>query len=229
MGSGILIWGGRRGTSRADGAPAHEDGPELKREHGRNYPSGIRSVAAPATVSGEPFRDMPLAERPGRREPATTREPGDLPSNRRTATDGVFRWKESARPKGLTRHCGVILSLPPGLIAGGFMDHNHKIAVVPDGLCDLTGEICPQALDFARRMARASASMSDALSDDFALDASVEVADCHRRCILSIAIRHREIAVSREGAPLASAVTGLAMPPAFRAHAHASQARPRRP
>jgi hypothetical protein len=109
------------------------------------------------------------------------------------------------------------------------MDNNHNIAVVPDGLCDLTGEICPQALDVARRLARASAAMSDALSDAFALDASVDVTGCHRRCILSVAVRHREIAVSREGVALASAVTGLAMAPAVAAHSNEAWTMARRP
>lgn len=109
------------------------------------------------------------------------------------------------------------------------MDNNHNIAVVPDGFCDLTGAICPQALDLARRMARASASLSEALSDGFALDASVDVAGCHRPCILSIAIRHREVAVTHEGRALASAVTGLAMVPARSARAHGAQTVSRRP
>lgn len=108
------------------------------------------------------------------------------------------------------------------------MDNTHSIAVVPDGLCDLTGEVCPHALDFARRMARASASMSEALSDAFALNASVEVT-CHRACMLSVAIRHRELAVSHEGRALASALTGLATAPARRARAYGDQALSRRP
>lgn len=89
-----------------------------------------------------------------------------------------------------------------------------SIDIVPDGLCDLTGKACPHALNLARRMATASASMSDALSDTFELDASVDIADCHRPCILSISVRHREISISREGMALASAVTGLAIAPA---------------
>ena len=97
------------------------------------------------------------------------------------------------------------------------LNTRHSIDVVPDGFCDMTGKACPHALDFARRMAQASASMTDSLSDAFELDASVEVAGCHRPCILSIAVRHREIAVSHEGMALASAVTGLAMAPARRA------------
>lgn len=109
------------------------------------------------------------------------------------------------------------------------MDNINSIAVVPDGFCDLTGKVCPQALDFARRMAHASASMSEAFSDAFELDASVEVTGCHRACILSIAIRHREIAVSREGRALASAVTGLAMMPARGVQSHGLQAAARRP
>jgi len=88
------------------------------------------------------------------------------------------------------------------------------IAVVADGFCDLTGEPCPHALAIARRMARASSSMSEALSDTFALDASVDVTGCHRPCILSIAISYREVAVSREGLALASAVACLATAPA---------------
>lgn len=109
------------------------------------------------------------------------------------------------------------------------MDNKPSIAVVPDGFCDLTGKTCPQALDFARRMARASASMSEALSDDFELDASVDVAGCHRPCILSIAIRHREVAVTHEGRALASAITGLAMVPARNALALGSRTLSRRP
>jgi len=110
------------------------------------------------------------------------------------------------------------------------MDNTYRsIAVVPDGLCDLTGAACPHALDFARRMAQASISMSEALSDAFELDASVDVADCHRSCILSIAIRHREIAVSREGRALASAVTGLAMMPARSARDCGARPMARRP
>ncbi|CAD5378285.1 hypothetical protein OF001_U30086 [Pseudomonas sp. OF001] len=38
------------------------------------------SRAAPATVSGEPRRTMPLVCGPGRRAGATTRQPGDLPA-----------------------------------------------------------------------------------------------------------------------------------------------------
>jgi len=40
------------------------------------------AVAAPATVSGEPFRKQPLELDPGRQRSARTREPGDLPVNR---------------------------------------------------------------------------------------------------------------------------------------------------
>ena len=52
----------------------------IKREHGQAYPTGTESVAAPATVGGEPEPIMPLVpEAPGRPVQALTREPGDLP------------------------------------------------------------------------------------------------------------------------------------------------------
>ena len=52
-----------------------------KREHGAAYPTGTKSVTAPATVSAEPRPDcMPLGNREGRAAKAVTREPGDLPS-----------------------------------------------------------------------------------------------------------------------------------------------------
>jgi cobalt transporter subunit CbtB len=58
---------------------------DVKREHGAAYPSGTKTVAAPATVSGEILRLIPLEGRATGtyfREGAQismTREPGDLP------------------------------------------------------------------------------------------------------------------------------------------------------
>jgi hypothetical protein len=39
---------------------------KIKREHGAAYPIGTKTVAAPATVSGELFRRMPLAKEAGK-------------------------------------------------------------------------------------------------------------------------------------------------------------------
>ena len=53
----------------------------MKREHGAAYPSGTKSVAAPATVSGEygPRKPLPLKRWEGKAI-AMTRKSGDLPS-----------------------------------------------------------------------------------------------------------------------------------------------------
>ena len=50
----------------------------IKRERGEVYPSGTESAAAPATVSGEAYAQMPLESREGCVR-SVTREPGDLP------------------------------------------------------------------------------------------------------------------------------------------------------
>ena len=52
-----------------------------KREYGAAYPSGAKTVAAPATVSAEPkAHHEPLGNWEGGAGQALTREPGDLPS-----------------------------------------------------------------------------------------------------------------------------------------------------
>jgi len=52
-----------------------------KREHGAAYPSGAKTVAAPATVGAEPeAHHEPLGNWEGGAGEALTREPGDLPS-----------------------------------------------------------------------------------------------------------------------------------------------------
>lgn len=79
-----------------------------------------------------------------------------------------------------------------------------EFAVCSDGRCDLTDLPCLRALNLARQMAGASASLGDALPEAFGLEADVEIADCLRPCRLSIAVDGPSVAVSREGFPLAS-------------------------
>jgi hypothetical protein len=77
-------------------------------------------------------------------------------------------------------------------------------AVVADGRCDLSGLPCLQALNLARQMARAAASLDDALPESFGIEAHVDIAQCLRPCRLSMSVAGGCVAVSREGAPLAS-------------------------
>lgn len=85
----------KRDGSRAKG---------IKREHGATYPSGRKAVAAPATVSDEPASFRHWAERPGKAKPASTREPGDLPSPdvKAEASGGVSWCGEAAFAGGIT-------------------------------------------------------------------------------------------------------------------------------
>jgi hypothetical protein len=80
-----------------------------------------------------------------------------------------------------------------------------EFAVCSDGRCDLTGLPCLRALNLARQMARASASLGDTLLETFGLEAEVDISGCLRPCRLSLAVAEARVAVSREGQPLASA------------------------
>lgn len=80
-----------------------------------------------------------------------------------------------------------------------------EFAVCSDGRCDLTGLPCLHALNLARQMARASASLGDTLLETFGLEADVEIAGCLRPCTLSIVVADAGVTVSREDLPLASA------------------------
>jgi hypothetical protein len=86
------------------------------------------------------------------------------------------------------------------------MDKKHikDFAVIADGRCDLNGRPCLQALNLARQMARASASLDDALPEAFSVEAYVDVAECLRPCRLSMSVTSACVSVSHEGAPLAS-------------------------
>ena len=78
------------------------------------------------------------------------------------------------------------------------------VAVISDGRCDLNGLPCLRALNLARQMARASASLDAALPETFGLEAEVEISDCLRVCHLVIALSAGRVAVSRSGNALAS-------------------------
>lgn len=82
--------------------------------------------------------------------------------------------------------------------------HIQDFAVIADGRCDLNGLPCLQALNLARQMARASASLDHALPEDFGVEAHVDIAECLRPCRLSMSVAGGCVSVSREGAPLAS-------------------------
>ena len=82
--------------------------------------------------------------------------------------------------------------------------HIKDFAVIADGRCDLNGLPCLQALNLARQMARVAASLDDALPESFSVEAHVDIAQCLRPCRLSMSVAGGCIAVSREGAPLAS-------------------------
>lgn len=86
------------------------------------------------------------------------------------------------------------------------MDKKHikDFAVIADGRCDLNGLPCLQALNLARQMARASASLDHALPESFSVEAHVDIAECLRPCRLSMSVADGCVSVSREGAPLAS-------------------------
>ena len=82
--------------------------------------------------------------------------------------------------------------------------HIQDFAVIADGRCDLNGLPCLRALNLARQMARASASLDNALPEDFSVEAHVDIAECLRPCRLSISVADGCVSVSREGAALAS-------------------------
>lgn len=81
----------------------------------------------------------------------------------------------------------------------------NDFAICSDGRCDLTGLPCLQALNLARQMARASASLGDTLLETFGFEADVEISACLRVCNLSVSVADGRVAVSRAGHPLASA------------------------
>lgn len=82
--------------------------------------------------------------------------------------------------------------------------HIQDFAVIADGRCDLNGLPCLQALNLARHMAGALASLDHALPEAFSVEAHVDVAECLRPCRLSMSVAGGCVSVSREGVPLAS-------------------------
>ena len=66
--------------------------------------------------------------------------------------------------------------------------HIQDFAVIADGRCDLNGLPCLRALNLARQMARASASLDNALPEDFSVEAHVDIAECLRPCRLSMSV-----------------------------------------
>ncbi|MGV3549565.1 hypothetical protein [Rhizobium sp.] len=87
-----------------------------------------------------------------------------------------------------------------------------EFAVCSEGRCDLTGLPCLHALNLARQMARASLQLGDTLPETFGLEADVEIPCTLRACGLSVVVADAQVAVSRQGRPLASVgLPGVAM------------------
>jgi porin len=123
----------------------------IKREHGRCLES-IEAVAAPATVSGEPFANTDHWATGKVEQEVTTREPGDLPSTvagltfERGCSSAVGNL-ERGTPKALTRDRGQPASEGSMSIIGNWLKSSGRLHAA--ALAILLGLCAPVAANAA--------------------------------------------------------------------------------